>query len=234
MFDKAIIEKDSFLKISLSAKALYFLLGMEADDEGFVSPTRVLRLYGGEYGDIKNLVDTGLIIPFESGVVVITDWNQNNWLDSRRIRPTQYIEEKKLLLQNDNKSYSLSSGLAVAQPEENRREENRREEIAKSKKISIDKVDIKLSELLRDEIKRNMPTFKEPNIEMWANHVRLMREQDDRTEEQIDFIIKWAQKSDFWRPNILSTKKLREKFDTLVGQAKRDISISQAKKVKII
>lgn len=110
MFDKSILETDNFLNISMGAKALYFLLGMEADDEGFVSPNRVIRLYGGEAGDLKNLVDTGLIIPFKSGVIVITDWKQNNWLDPRRTKKTQYQEEKNLLLENKNtRKYELKN-----------------------------------------------------------------------------------------------------------------------------
>lgn len=128
MFDKDIIETDSFLSISMSAKAIYFLLGMEADDEGFVSPTRILRLYGGERGDLKNLIDVGLIIPFQSGVVVITHWNQNNWLDNRRIKPTQYQNEKKLLSLSSENKYMLSNGLATAEPEESRVVESRGEE----------------------------------------------------------------------------------------------------------
>ncbi|KKR09566.1 MAG: hypothetical protein UT43_C0017G0017 [Parcubacteria group bacterium GW2011_GWC1_39_29] len=132
MFDKAIMETDNFLNISLSAKAIYFLLGMEADDEGFVSPTRILRLYGGEKGDLKNLIDTGLIIPFKSGVVVITDWHQNNWLDIRRIKPTQHQKEKKLLTLNDCRKYVLSQCLADAKPEESRVEESRVEQIAET------------------------------------------------------------------------------------------------------
>lgn len=128
MFDRAIIETDHFLNVSLSAKAIYFLLGMEADDEGFVSPLRIVRLYGGEPGDIKNLIDAGLIIPFKSGVVVITDWNQNNWLDGRRIKPTQYQNEKKMLTLTEDKKYELSDCLADAKTEERRIEENSIEE----------------------------------------------------------------------------------------------------------
>ncbi len=125
MFDKAIIETDNFLNVSLSAKALYFLLGMEADDEGFVSPNRVLRIYGGEMGDLKNLIDTGLVIPFQSGVVVITHWKENNYLDKNRIKPTQYQNEVKSLLTQGNK-YVLNNGLTRG--EENRGEERSIEE----------------------------------------------------------------------------------------------------------
>lgn len=135
MFDKSILETDNFLNISLGAKALYFLLGMEADDEGFVSPNRIIRLYGGEYGDLKNLIDSGLVIPFQSGVVVITDWKQNNWLDSRRIKPTQYQEEKRQLTLNSQNKYLLSN--CLARVEERRGVESRIEENKEIKKTDI-------------------------------------------------------------------------------------------------
>ena len=34
-----------------------------------------------------------------------------------------------------------------------------------------------------------IPTYKEPNLEKWANEIRLMKEQDNRTEKQIKFVI---------------------------------------------
>ncbi len=140
MFDKSIIETDRFLNISLSAKALYFLLGMEADDEGFVSPSRVMRIYGAEMGDLKNLIDTGLVIPFKSGVVVITDWKRNNWLDERRIKPTLYQEEMGQLSLEDGKKYVLSKCLASAEPEESRGEENSIEESISNKVAGLNQI----------------------------------------------------------------------------------------------
>jgi hypothetical protein len=115
MFDKSIIETDSFMDLPITSKALYFLLGMEADDEGFVSPKRVLRIYGGTEDDIRVLTAKGFLILFNSGVVVITDWKKNNWLDSRRIKETEYVEEKSLLFEDSNNKYTLlSDGLALA------------------------------------------------------------------------------------------------------------------------
>lgn len=86
----------------------------------------------------------------------------------------------------------------------------------------INPLDYQLSRELLERIRNNTPTFKEPNLESWAAHVRLMRERDERTEKQIRFLIDWCQKDHFWQANILSTKKLREKFDTLVAQVKRN------------
>lgn len=125
MFDKSIVETDSFMDLPVTSKALYFLLGMEADDEGFVSPKRVLRIYGGSDDDVKVLTAKGFLISFESGVVVITDWKRNNWLDSRRIKETEYTKEKELLIESESGKYTLlSNGLATARLEENRGVEN--------------------------------------------------------------------------------------------------------------
>ena len=130
MFDKAIIDTDRFMDLTMSSKALYFLLGMEADDEGFVSYKKVIRVHGGNNDDIKILTAKGFLIMFESGVVVITDWNKNNWLDKRRIVPTQHQLEKEMLVINVQKEYSLSNGSAMAKHllRENRIEENSIEE----------------------------------------------------------------------------------------------------------
>lgn len=93
--------------------------------------------------------------------------------------------------------------------------------IEEPKKDKFEPVDLELATLLFDLIKQNTPTFKEPNLEKWAEHCRLMRERDERTPEQIRFLIKWSQSNDFWQANILSTAKLRQKFDQLVAQVKR-------------
>ncbi len=111
MFDRAIIDTDRFMDLSMTAKALYFLLGMEADDEGFVSYKKVMRIHGGNEDDMKILCAKQFLIHFDSGVVVITDWNTNNWLDTRRLRPTEYQKEKKLLALTVDKKYELSNGL---------------------------------------------------------------------------------------------------------------------------
>lgn len=125
MFDKDLIATDRFLDLPDSSKALYFLLGVEADDEGFVSPKRVLRLYQISDDNLKLLVAKGFLIPFDSGVVVITDWNQNNYLDKNRLKPTQYQTERKQLSLTKNRIYVLNSCLTEVQPGEERGGEER-------------------------------------------------------------------------------------------------------------
>lgn len=51
--------------------------------------------------------------------------------------------------------------------------------------------------------------------------IRLMLDRDGRTVEQIENAIRWCQADSFWRSNILSAVKLREKYDQLRLTAQR-------------
>lgn len=54
----------------------------------------------------------------------------------------------------------------------------------------------------------------------WPDDVRLIRERDGRTHEEILDMFRWANNDGFWRANILSPAKLREKWPQL--EAKRN------------
>ncbi|MEQ1964363.1 replication protein [Xenorhabdus khoisanae] len=62
------------------------------------------------------------------------------------------------------------------------------------------------------------PTAPEPNWPEWANDIRLMRQQDNRTHHEICSLFKWANKDHFWHTNILSPAKLRKQWQTLILQ----------------
>src|SRR6202521_5594991 len=70
---------------------------MSADDEGFVSPRKVLRMSGAGEDDLKILLVKGFVIPFQSGIIVITHWKQNNYIQADRFTPTIYKEERATL-----------------------------------------------------------------------------------------------------------------------------------------
>ena len=97
MFDKRITESDKFTDLPNSSKALYFMAGMSADDRGFFQPRRLQKMNGFTDDDFKVLIAKSYFITFDSGVMVITDWNKNNYLDKNRITETEYIEELNLL-----------------------------------------------------------------------------------------------------------------------------------------
>lgn len=108
MFAKTIIDSDAFLDMPLSTQVLYFHLGVRADDDGFInSPKKIQRMIGAGEDDMKLLIAKGFLIPFESGVMVITHWKVHNNIQKDRYRETLYTEEKQMLFLAENKMYTL-------------------------------------------------------------------------------------------------------------------------------
>lgn len=121
MFSKEITTSDLFVEMPSSSRLLYFDLGMEADDEGFIGNARMLsRAYGASSDDLKLLATKGFIIMFQNGVTVVKDWNLNNKLRKDRIKPTIYTEEKSMLTVDITGSYQLGNQMpTICQPDVN-------------------------------------------------------------------------------------------------------------------
>ena len=110
MFAKTIVASDAFLDMPLSARCLYFALGMYADDEGFVnSPKSIMRLIGASNDDMNILLVRRFIIAFPSGVCLIKHWRINNYLRSDRFQATKYTEERNQIIIEENGAYALIS-----------------------------------------------------------------------------------------------------------------------------
>ena len=108
MFAKTIVTSDAFLDMPMSARCLYFTLGMFADDDGFVnSPKSIMRQVGATVDDMNILVSKRFVLVFDSGVIVIKHWRIHNYIQSDRYHPTKYQEEKDMLTFDENGSYSL-------------------------------------------------------------------------------------------------------------------------------
>lgn len=108
MFSPLIVESEEFLMMPVSSQALYFHLGMNADDDGFIQPKIVMRTTGANDDDLKVLLTKRFLLAFESGVVVVKHWLIHNLIQKDRYHPTRFQEEKKALIIKDNKSYSDS------------------------------------------------------------------------------------------------------------------------------
>lgn len=107
MFAKSIIDSDAFLEMPLSAQALYFHLGMRADDEGFVgNPKKIQKMTGASDDDCKLLIIKNFILALDSGIVVIRHWWLHNYIQSDRFKPTIYEEEKEVLKIDKQKMYT--------------------------------------------------------------------------------------------------------------------------------
>ena len=109
MFAKSIVMSDAFLDMPLSARCLYFTLGMLADDDGFVSnPKSIIRQCGASEDDLKVLIGKKFVLWFETGVIVIKHWRMNNYLRNDRHNKTTYIEEMQFLGIDEKGAYTTN------------------------------------------------------------------------------------------------------------------------------
>jgi hypothetical protein len=103
MFSKSITNSSQFLMMPDSSQALYFHLGMNADDDGFCEHFSIMRMTNSKPDDLKILHAKGFVRVFNDSVLVILDWKENNYLRADRYTPSKYLsvfkeEMEKILL----------------------------------------------------------------------------------------------------------------------------------------
>ena len=109
MFSLDVVDTDKFLDLPISSQALYFHLGMRADDDGFISsPKRVITIIGAKLDDLKLLIAKGFIIAFDDGIIVIRHWKQNNYIQNDRHKSTIYQNQLETLTIN-NGAYDVDT-----------------------------------------------------------------------------------------------------------------------------
>ena len=105
MFSKEVVETDLFLQLPLSAQALYFHIGMRADDDGFIDPPTVtLRACGARSKDLQALIQGGFIYQYSDGVCLVIDWRLNNELKGDRTTASKYRDDHAFGIK-DSKRY---------------------------------------------------------------------------------------------------------------------------------
>ena len=97
MFSKKIVDSARFIKMPVSSQALYFHMGVRADDDGVVEGYNIMRMIGATEDDLKVLVAKGFVtILNEDLVAYINDWKEHNLIRADRKVDSIY---KNLLLQ---------------------------------------------------------------------------------------------------------------------------------------
>jgi hypothetical protein len=114
MFSNDVLSSDIYLEMPEGVQNLYIHLNMNADDDGFVTPRRVMRQINAVEDSLKILIAKGFVILFESGVVVIRHWREHNTIRHDRYNPTRYHEEKKLLGLDRSRYYMVQGGNQLA------------------------------------------------------------------------------------------------------------------------
>lgn len=117
MFSDEITKSDAFLDMPQGSQALYFHLGMSADDDGFVgNPRMTMRILRSTDDEMKILLAKKFLLQFESGVCVVKHWRINNYLRKDVYHETKYTKEKSLIFIRPNGSYTLTKSGAISIP----------------------------------------------------------------------------------------------------------------------
>ena len=147
MFHSAVVESDAFLDLPTGAQALYFHLGMHADDDGFVNcPRQIARKLRRPLRELDLLTDAGFLLDFD-GIMVIKHWLVGNSLKSDRMKPLNYPQIAEKIYVAENRLYTVervesAENLLTRRTQrlESKRNPKVREGKVKEDKINEDKV----------------------------------------------------------------------------------------------
>ena len=110
MFSKEIVRSDAFLDLPVSSRELYFQLGMDTDDRGYIPNAKsIIRLIGANQGDLEPLITKGFIMLRGETLILQKHFSINNLIRKDRFHETEYIEDFKRLFIKDNGTYTEDS-----------------------------------------------------------------------------------------------------------------------------
>ena len=95
MFSRSITGSGRFLRLSPQARALYYDLGMEADDDGFAEAYVRMLATGSTEETLMELADKGFItiLDWDDLVIHINGWQENNLIRKDRYTPSRYLTQ---------------------------------------------------------------------------------------------------------------------------------------------
>lgn len=204
-------------------------------------PVNIMRIA------LKTLEQFGMIEWLETGLIQIVNWERHQSTDKmaqikeqNRIRQQKYyyrnqlrllgyeesdmpndLNELKELAEKPNVSMTLPNDTEVRSKKLEVRSKKKESNSRNSTKVKYDDDSpyMKLSKYLYAKMLDNNDKAKEPNYQKWADDMRKLVELDKHDVKEVAKVIEFSQSSTFWYANILSAKKLREKYDTLYLQS---------------
>jgi len=172
---------------------------------------------------IKVLKEAGFIV-VEKGLNESNKWDKTNYYRYTNKTITDSKEKSQSEQHENNDEYNTDNKQQTINTVESQ------EGISLSQS-EIDSRDVAL--YLLGKINNNKPNFKQPNLNTWISDIDKAIRIDKRTRNELIGCIDWiytTKEGNFWIPNILSGKKLREKFDTMEAQMMRSDTNMQSQK----
>jgi hypothetical protein len=185
--------------------------------DGVVPVRTAMRLACAEQCDLDACLNAGLLKRVNDTHVRVHDYLEHQRsADSVKGASEQ---AKRAAEARWNGSDEAADGNAVSIPNSNAYREEKKER-GSDADASTDPNVIKLCDHLASRIEAN--GSKRPAVtKRWHVAARLLLERDGRTLEQALWLVDWCQEDHFWRSNVLSMPKFRDKFDQMRLQADR-------------
>ncbi len=215
--------------ISFPAESLFYRLLVTVDDFGrFDGRPKMVKAACFPIKDSMSIEKTEelMIELIRFDLIFVYEINKkpylqvNTWDNKPRAKESKYPEKTDECIQvyTDVKHLHTYVPLTETETETETGTETERDKSLLSQKRKIkDPIpeDIETATYIWLHVSTLAPNQREPNIQSWANTIRLMRERDKRSDEEIRSVFFWAHNDSFWRANILSPEKLRKQFNAL-------------------
>lgn len=200
------LETDHYCNLSEETDKWYFFSKCHCDEESGIDMLNIMAKTGKinkELWDKKIIVSQDLLNSLEDAYR-----NRKNCI----ITIPEIIEKEVSNVRNGVND--VRNGVNDVENTQRKGKETKGKETKRNNYLS-DSIEYRLSEFLLEKIKENNPQYKEPNLQTWSKYIGLMIRNDNRAPDDIRLLIEFCQSDNFWKVNILSTQKLREKFDQL-------------------
>lgn len=172
--------------------------------------------WSGDPGEFcRSLCDIGFLDRSADGTYSIHDWKEHQAFCFYSEERSKQAKEAIAIRWTKRRGQNKDSICPVYEPN-NGRNTPIPSPIPKKGKLFVQgSIEFELAAFLLDQIRKNKPDFKTPNLQSWGKDFDLMIQRDKREPDRIKKVISWAQADSFWSCNILSAGKLREKYDHL-------------------
>lgn len=115
MFSKDIVRSDAFLDLPISSQALYFQLGMDTDDRGYIPNAKsLIRMLGANQGDLSPLINQGFILIRGDSLLLQKHFRINNYIQKDRFKESTYIDDLNTLFIEENGAYTTKKDKGFA------------------------------------------------------------------------------------------------------------------------
>lgn len=109
MISSKIVDQDIFLDLPATSRLLYYDLLIRADDDGFITPQRIIRMTGASADDLRVLEAKEFVHKWEDGVIVLLHWREHNHVPADRYTASDYNPR----LRSIGKKYALGARESV-------------------------------------------------------------------------------------------------------------------------